>query len=100
MYREPPPARFNHLVLESFAPSMNSPNWVCDVLRTGGVAETDCAATWRREWRDFWDDARPRFDHVLMWEASPEAKAQVPPDYRLKFQQDRLAIYERIDAKK
>jgi hypothetical protein len=98
MYRKPPPVRFNHLVLEGFAPNMNSPNWVCDVLRNGGVAETDCVGTWRREWRDFWDDARSRFDHVLMWEASPEARALVPPDYRLKFHQGRLAIYERIDA--
>lgn len=96
MYREPPPvARFNHLVLEGFAPSMRSKNWVCDVLRSGGVVESDCQGAWEKLWREFWDDATPRFDHVLMWDPSDEARAQIPARFKETFHEDRLYIYER-----
>ncbi len=95
MYREPPPPRFNHLVLEGFAPSMRSKNWVCDVLRSGGVAESDCQGAWENLWKEFWDDATPRFDHVLMWDPSDEARALIPSQYRETFHEDRLYIYER-----
>ena len=98
MYREPPPAQFNHLVLESFAPSMGSPYWMCNVLRAGGVHENDCEGAWRREWAEFWDEAKPRFDHVLMWGAPEEAQALVPPEYRIVFRQEKLTIYRRVDA--
>ncbi|MEO8875923.1 MAG: hypothetical protein ABI461_10070 [Polyangiaceae bacterium] len=98
MYRDPPPPRFNHLVLESFAPSMRSKNWMCDVLRSGGVAENDCQGAWKKLWREFWDDATPRFDHVLMWDPSDEARSQIPSRYKETFHEDRLYIYERIDT--
>lgn len=98
MYKEPPDPRFNHLVLEGFAPSMNSRAWVCDVLRSGGVVETDCDGAWRGLWREFWDDATPRYDHVLMWDPSDEVRAQVPPAYRATFHEDRLWIFQRVDA--
>lgn len=98
MYKEPPPPRFNHLVLEGFAPSMNSKAWVCDVLRSGGVAESDCDGAWRNLWREFWDDATPRFDHVLMWDPSPDVIGMVPPKYKMTFHEDRLWIFERSDA--
>src|SRR6185437_1563086 len=42
MYRDPPEWRFNHLVLESFAPSMATWEWGCGILRSGGVAVDDC----------------------------------------------------------
>ena len=40
--------QFNHLVLESFAPSMGTPDWMCGLLRSGGVALEDCEGEWRR----------------------------------------------------
>ena len=98
MYRKPPPVRFNHLVLEGFAPSMRSKNWVCDVLRSGGVAENDCQGAWEKLWAEFWDEATPAFDHVLMWDPSDEARALIPARYHETFHEDRLWIYERIDA--
>ncbi len=97
MYREPPPPRFNHLVLESFAPSMGSPAWMCGSLRAGGVV-VDCQAEWQRAWNEFWRDAVPRYDHVLMWDPTPEVLALVPPAYRVTFTQDQLVIFERIDG--
>jgi hypothetical protein len=98
MYRTPPDPQFNHLVLESFAPSMATAAWGCGVLWSGGVTTEDCAAAWRSRWADFWRRATPRFDHVLMWEAPREVLALVPPDYHVAFQRDGLTIFERRDA--
>lgn len=97
MYRDPPPARFNHLVLEKFAPTMASPAWTCDSMRSLGVV-IDCEAAWRTSWEDFWKDALPRYDHVLMWDAPPEVMAMIPKAYRVSFHQDRLVILERVDG--
>jgi hypothetical protein len=94
MYRQPPPPRFNHLVLEPFASSMSTPEWLCGKLRTGGVV-VDCTAVWQGAWRDFWADAQPRYDYVLLWQATTEAQAQVPPAYKVVFHQDRLTILAR-----
>ncbi len=97
-YREAPSARFNDLVLERFAPSMGTPTWTCDVLRTAGITAGDCQAVWRERWQQFWIDATPRFDHVLAWDMPPEAEALVPRVYRPVFQNDKLVIYERMDT--
>ena len=97
MYREPPATRFNHLVLESFAPSMGTPDWMCSSLRAGGVV-IDCEPAWREAWTAFWRDAVPRYDHVLLWDATPQALALVPAAYRIVFQQDQLIILARVDG--
>ncbi len=98
MYRDPPNPQFNHLVLESFAPTMITPEWACNILRAGGIHEQDCEAMWRRQWAEFWKLATPQYDHVLMWDATPEVQALVPPEYRLVLKQDHLSIYRRTDA--
>ncbi len=97
MYREPPPIRFNHLVLESFAQNMRTPDWMCGALRGGGVV-VDCERAWREAWAQFWAEALPRYDHVLLWDPTPEALALVPAQYRVTFRQDRLTILAREDA--
>jgi hypothetical protein len=98
MYRYPPDPQFNHLVLENFSPSMSTPAWTCDILRSGGVAVDDCEAAWRARWAEFWQRATPAFDHVLMWSAPRDVLALVPANYRVVFQRDELAILERQDA--
>jgi hypothetical protein len=98
MYRTPPEPQFNHLVLESFAPNMATPAWGCGVLWSGGVTTPDCGAAWRARWADFWRQATPRFDHVLMWEAPREVLALVPAGYRVAFQRDELTIFERREG--
>jgi hypothetical protein len=97
-YREPPPPQFNHLVLESFAPTMVSPDWMCAVVRSGGVAVDDCGQMWRREWASFWRKAEPHFDHVLMWSAPKDVLDQVPPEYRVVFQQGELVVLGRAGS--
>ena len=95
MYREPPEPQFNHLVLEGFAPSMGTPDWMCGVLRTGGVIVQDCDGEWRERWRELWSAVEPKYDHVLLWDATPEVLAIVPDAYRVAFRKDELTILER-----
>ena len=98
MYRTPPEAQFNHLVLESWAPSMASPDWACSVLRSGGVAVDDCNAQWQARWFEFWHRAGGEFDWVLLWSAPPAVMALVPTDYRVAFRRDELTILERLET--
>jgi hypothetical protein len=96
MYSTPPPIRFNHLVLENFAPDMAHPSQICDALAP--VIPDDCRVEYQKRWAEFWRDATPIYDHVLMWDATPEALALVPPEYKVVFQRDELVIYARNDA--
>ncbi|HVJ91798.1 MAG TPA: hypothetical protein VM580_18490 [Labilithrix sp.] len=93
-YSEPPPVRFNHLVLESFAPEMSSPSVMC---KTSNRID-DCEEYFRQAWSRFFADATPRYDHLLLWEPTPEALAMIPPDYERTFSRGRLMIYARHDV--
>ncbi len=98
MYSDPPPqVQFNHLMLESFAPTMGSDLATCTMLRQSGVY-SECHEPWLKHWAEFWAAALPLYDHVLMWDAPAEAASLVPAAYHVKFHQDRLTIYERVDA--
>jgi hypothetical protein len=93
-YNEPPPVRFNHLVLETFAPQMTSPSMLC----RSSVHLGDCEALYRSTWQRFYADAEPLYDHLLLWEPTPDALAMVPSDYERVFSRGRLMIYARHDA--
>ena len=97
MYREPPPDRWNHLVLEGFAPGMRSAESMCDFLHQNNLRPDDCVGEYRERWTEFWADATPRFDHVLLWEATPEARANVPSVYLPVFEQGGLVILKRTE---
>lgn len=90
-YSAPPPMRFHHLLLESFAPEMATPASVCRTAARWEACEELFASTWSR----FYADATPRFDHLLVWDAPPEAVAAIPSAYEKTFAQGRLAIYAR-----
>ncbi|MBX3207621.1 MAG: hypothetical protein KF764_21405 [Labilithrix sp.] len=93
-YSVPPPVSFNHLVLESFAPEMNTPATTC---KTASRFD-DCDALFETTWRKFYAEATPRYDHLLLWEPSPEALAMIPNDYERTFARGRLMIYARRDV--
>lgn len=91
-YAEPlPPARFNHLVLESFAPEEATPRAAC---QTANRFE-NCEALFQSAWQRFYAEATPRYDSLLLWDAPPEAARMVPPAYEKTFARGRLAIYRR-----
>jgi hypothetical protein len=93
-YRATPPTRFNHLVLEAFAPEAGTPRDVCRAAARYEECDTLFDSTWKR----FWEDATPRFDHVLLWDATPEVLAAVPQVYERTFERGRLIILARRDA--
>ncbi len=92
-YSSPPPLRFHHLVLEGFAPDMASPASMC----RGATRIDDCDALYQTEWQKFYADAMPRYDHLLVWDATPEALANIPKEYERTFSRGRLQIYARRD---
>jgi hypothetical protein len=91
-YSTPPPVRFNDLVLENFAATMISSSTFCEQAR---VVADDCRAEYRVRWAEFWRDATPLYDHVLLWQPSEEALALVPPDFSISFRQDGVVIMQR-----
>jgi hypothetical protein len=93
--REEPPLRFHQLYLEPFPQRMNAPSQLCAVVRGWGVVPDDCEAFYAEAWREFWKDAVPRFDHVLMWGPSKATMAHLPKEYRVAFAEDELVILER-----
>ena len=98
IYTAPPPPRFNHLVLESFAANARDPGAVCRRLFEGNVIVNDCDVAFRSLWGAFWDEATPRYDYLLVWDGTPSARAVIPPAYALVFEEGRLAIYQRRAA--
>jgi hypothetical protein len=91
-YSTPPPVRFNDLVLENFAATMITSANFCESTR---VVTNDCRGEYRARWAEFWHDATPLYDHVLLWEPSEEALQLVPIDYGITFRQGGLVIMER-----
>ena len=90
-YSAPPPLRFSHLLLENFASETANPATLC-ALQSRIDA---CDENFRDTWKSFWTEAVPRFDHVLLWDPTPEAIAMLPPELHRTFERGRLQIYER-----
>lgn len=94
-YSAPPPPRFNHLVLEAFAPETGTPEQACH----SAARVHDCEALFEREWRGFFADATPRYDHLLLWDPTPQAIAMIPHAYERTFDGGRLKIFARRGAR-
>lgn len=92
MHSTPPPIRFNQLVLENWAAMMKSTQNFCE---TNTVVVDDCAVEYKKRWAEFWRDALPLYDHVLMWEATDEALSLVPPEYKVTYRQNGVIIFAR-----
>lgn len=97
MYREAPTPRFNHLVLETFAPTMANEAWLSHSYLAGGVMLDDPKANYRARWAEFWKDASPQFDHVLLWDAPEDIQAVLPDTYERAYSKGRLTVLRRKD---
>jgi hypothetical protein len=71
---------------------MNTSSKFCELTR---VPTNDCHAEFRARWAEFWNDATPLYDHVLLWEPSEEALELVPNAYTTTFRKDGLVVMER-----
>ncbi|MFO0679321.1 MAG: hypothetical protein U0169_22530 [Polyangiaceae bacterium] len=99
MYREAPPDRWNHMVLERFAQGMGTADVFCGHLRESGIVVDDCERAWEAEWNEFLADAKARFDHVLLWGASPRVREIVSSHFREVTRSDDLVLFDaRIGA--
>ncbi|MEA2752441.1 MAG: hypothetical protein QOI41_6584, partial [Myxococcales bacterium] len=95
IYSAPPPQRFNHLVLESFAVRSRDPDGLCRRLFAGNVVVDDCNAAYASLWSGFWQEATPLYDTLLVWDGTTEARAAIPQAYAPVFEEGRLVIYQR-----
>ena len=95
MHAKPPDALSDPVRIRRFVDSMQSRKRFCDGLANEGLAISDCDRRWREQWESFWATATPRFDHVLLWEPTPDALATVPPAYRVVFDRDGLRVLAR-----
>ena len=95
MHAKPPDALSDPVRVRRFVDAMQSRQRFCAALESEGLAFTDCDRRWREQWEAFWQSVTPRFDHVLMWEATPDALERVPSTYRIVFDRDGLRIFAR-----
>jgi hypothetical protein len=96
-YRELPPAALVAPALDRFAELHGTPAQVCKTLRQR-PGDPGCTAAWRELWHGFWQQAEPRFTHVLTWAMPPEARSQIPASYQRSFAAGQLEIYARAPA--
>jgi hypothetical protein len=98
-YREPPHPQLQHVELQVFANHMGDPSSLCQRMRSMGVHVGDCKERWRQSWREFWELAEPRFDHVLLWAPTPEVEALVPAAFHPVFRRGKLLVLARPDER-
>ena len=55
------------------------------MLRVAGIVETDCVATWRARWAEFWRRVTPEYDHVVNERGRSKAERE------LAKRQDRIS---------
>jgi len=91
-YAQQPPPRFHGLLLEQFPQTMRTPETFCKKLEDAGIARGDCAASYARAWDEFWTDARPRFDRVIMYGPSAETRAAIPSSFRVVYDRDETLV--------
>ncbi len=95
MHASPPPVRFNQLVLENWAAMMKTTENFCE---TNTVVVDDCAVEYKKRWAEFWRDATPLFDHVLLWEPTAEAMSLVPDSYKVTYRQGGIVVMARTST--
>lgn len=93
-YREPPPVRLNHLVLEPFAYETRTPRAFC----IAAIHVDDCDLLFRKAWKRLLVDASARYDHLLLWAPTPDVIALIPDEYERTLTRGRLVVYARRDV--
>ena len=93
-YRDFPPRALIPPALDRFAETYSTPAQVCKTLRQFPIDQA-CPEIWRQLWRAFWQQAEPRFSHLLTWAIPPEARPMIPESYHRTFAAGELEIYAR-----
>ena len=93
-YRDFPPRKLIPPAIDQFAVRYGTPAKVCKALSQAPV-DAACTAAWRALWAGFWQEATPRFRHLLIWAIPPEARPMIPAVYHRVFAAGELEIYAR-----
>jgi hypothetical protein len=88
-YAKEPPARFHGITLEYFPQHMKTRRIYCDEHH---VVAASCARAYHDAWSAFWDDAAPRFDRVVMYGATPDARSEIPRSFRVLFDEGETLV--------
>ena len=83
-YRDFPPRKLIPPAIDQFAVQYGTPAKVCKALSQAPV-DAACTAAWRELWAGFWQEATPRFSHLLTWAMPPEARPMIPAVYHRVF---------------
>jgi hypothetical protein len=96
-FREPPDFFADPVLIRRFVAKMESSAAFCDAEARAGASETegDCVSRWRAIWAGLFEDARGRFDHVVLWGAPDEVRAIVPTGWGVAFEKGMLVVLER-----
>jgi hypothetical protein len=97
IYRDFPPGALIQPALDKFAETYATPALVCKILGQFPI-DSACATVWRELWNAFWQQAEPRFSHLLTWAIPPAARPMIPERYHRIFEAGELEIYVRTDA--
>ena len=98
-YAHEPPPRFHQLNLEAFPKAMATSKAYCAEI-TESVVLDDCAEHYRSAWKEFWADASPRFDRVLMYHPSDEVRAAIPEDFDVVYDVNGVVVLAHRGAAK
>ena len=88
-YAKEPEPRFHGITLEYFPQHHKTRAVYCE---ENHVVAGDCARAYDAAWREFWDAAAPRFDRVLMFGVTPDARAEIPKSFRVVFEEGETLI--------
>jgi hypothetical protein len=97
IYRDFPPGALIQPALDPFAETYATPAQVCKILGQFPI-DSACTTVWRELWNAFWQQAEPRFSHLLTWAIPREARPMIPERYHRIFAAGELEIYVRRDA--
>jgi hypothetical protein len=96
-WRQFPPRKLVPPTFDQFAEKYATPAQVCKALGQPSV-DVACTAAWHDVWKGFWQEAEPRYAHLLTWAMPAEARSLIPPAYHRTFAAGDLEIYARDDA--
>jgi hypothetical protein len=79
--------------IREFQGVAHDPHRYCEALEQTGFSDVDCAARWTDTWQEFWREALPRYDYVILWGAPPELRATMPVEYAQRMARGPLELY-------
>jgi hypothetical protein len=96
-YREFPPGDLIPPALDRFAENNGTASTACWHLKLPRDSP-ECPSILRAIWKGFWQQAEPRFSHLMTYAMPAEARALIPDSYRRVFVSGNVEIYARTPS--